>query len=465
MVYFLYNIWGCDTMKNQRFTIEFTNERLITPSGLAIVGGMLGKSDLVNRLNRIPVDQQKRSEPQIKNGDIALTYIGLLTQGKTQYEAVKEMREDPEYFKDALGVVRAIPSAETLRQRMDDIGDSRREDILQANLNMFTAQGVKPSPLACGLTPLDIDVSPFDNSKSFKEGVSRTYKGCDGYAPIFAYLGTEGFLVNAQLREGKQHCQKGTPDFLRETLLFSHQMTSDQLLIRLDSGNDAAENLGILLEDGSWFIVKRNLRKESKDAWLNETKECCKDIRYPREGKTVYIGSSWKNLTYTCPDGERKTVCLRIGYEIVERTIDKHGQVLLVPDIEVNTWWTNLGWTDDEVIASYHAHGECEQYHSEIKTDMDVERLPSGKFPTNCLVLELTILAYNLLRMIGQESLKHRPPEKKSIKRRRLRTVIQNLILCASHITNHARKLVMGLGRSNVWRYAFKQIYLRFVLN
>ena len=133
-------------MKNQRFTIEFTNERLITPSGLAIVGGMLGKSDLVNRLNCIPVDQQKRSEPQIKNGDIALTYIGLLTQGKTQYEAVKEMREDPEYFKDALGVVRAIPSAETLRQRMDDIGDSRREDILQANLNMFTAHGVKPSP-------------------------------------------------------------------------------------------------------------------------------------------------------------------------------------------------------------------------------------------------------------------------------------------------------------------------------
>jgi hypothetical protein len=37
--------------------------------------------------------------------------------------------------------------------------------------------------------PLDIDVSPFDNSKTKKEGVSRTYKGYDGFAPIFAYLG------------------------------------------------------------------------------------------------------------------------------------------------------------------------------------------------------------------------------------------------------------------------------------
>ena len=34
--------------------------------------------------------------------------------------------------------------------------------------------------------------------------------------------------------------------------------------------------------------------------------------------------------------------------------------------------WTNLGWSDDDIIKGYHAHGECEQYHSEIKTDMDV---------------------------------------------------------------------------------------------
>ncbi len=52
---------------------------------------------------------------------------------------------------------------------------------------------------------------------------------------------------------------------------------------------------------------------------------------------------------------------------------------MLAPDIELNTWWTNPGLSDDEIIRLYHAHGECEQYHSEIKSDMDVERLPSGK--------------------------------------------------------------------------------------
>lgn len=46
-----------------------------------------------------------------------------------QYEAVREMMDDPDYYKYALGISYAIPSAETLRQRFDMIGDSLRKDI------------------------------------------------------------------------------------------------------------------------------------------------------------------------------------------------------------------------------------------------------------------------------------------------------------------------------------------------
>jgi hypothetical protein len=141
-------------------------------------------------------------------------------------------------------------------------------------------------------------------------------------------------------------------------------------------------------------------------------------------------GSAWKEVDYTDSNGNDKTVVLRIAYEVAERTIDKHGQYLLPSDIEVNTWWTNLRTITDDIMDLYHAHGESEQFHSEIKTDMDVERLPSGKFATNELILELTILAYNILRLIGQQSLNSgsSPKTKRPVKRRRLRTVIQNLI-------------------------------------
>lgn len=245
-----------------------------------------------------------------------------------------------------------------------------------------------------------------------------------------------------------------------ETIELCHQIADGKLLFRLDSGNDASENIGILLENGCYFNIKHNLRKEGKESWSAMAKEHCKNISHPRDGKTVYIGSDWRDITY---GGEKKKATVRIVYEIIERATDKYGQFLLEPELEVNTFWTNLDQSDEDVIANYHAHGQCEQYHSELKTDMNLERLPSGKFETNELILELAILAFNILRMIGQEALGHKNPRlRDTVKRRRHRTVINNLVNMACHVTEHARQLILGLGKSNVWRDVFQYVYHSF---
>lgn len=309
---------------------------------------------------------------------------------------------------------------------------------------------------------MDLDITPCDNSKTKKEGVSRTYKGCDGYAPMIAYLGREGYLINCELREGRQHCQKHTPEFLRETIEACRMVTKESLLFRLDSGNDSTDNIGIFLENGCSFIIKRNLRRESREDRLDEIKDKCLDITSPREGKTVYIGSTWRDISYVGSDGQPHPFTVRTVYEIIERTIDRHGQYLFPADVEVNMWDVNVDYADCDVISLYHAHGESEQFHSEIKTDMDLERFPSGKFDTNELVLELAMLAYNILRMIGDESIGQNHPMKHPIKRRRIGTVIKNLVMMACHITSHARRSKIGLGGSNVWRRTFKQVCLSF---
>ena len=440
------------TLANNNIVVEYTNERIIPAGGLAVVGAILGKSDFTKRLNRMDVTKN-RSQHQIKNGDIILTYIGMLCMGKPYFEAVHEMDDDKAFYQAALGITRSIPSEETLRQRMDDIGDSLRGLILDENIRMLLANKIQPGVLSNGFVPVDIDVTPMDNSKSGKEGVSRTYKGYDGYAPMMAYIGTEGYAINFELREGKQHCQNGTVAFLQETIKLCKKLTDKPLLIRLDSGNDSIDNVAVLIQEGCYFIIKRNLRRESKEEWFNMAKQHCQNVTTPREGKTIYIGSDWKTVT---SKQFKQEFTLRAGYEITERTTNKYGQFMFPTDIEVETWWTNLGETDREIIRLYHAHGECEQYHSEIKTDMDIERLPSGKFDTNALVLELSIIAYNIMRMIGQGTIGGRAPrQKRDVKRRRMRTVISNLIMMASHITTHARQLIMGLGKSNIWRHVF----------
>ncbi len=167
------------------------------------MGQVLGKSNLIKKANRMRTE--KRSQPQIKNGVILLTMIGLLSLGKSDFENVNEFHKDEEFYKIALGIAYGIPSESSLRNRLDSIGTTMNQQILDGSIDMFSACNYEPSPLRNGCVPVDIDVSPFDNSGSHKASVSRTYKNFDGYAPIFAYIGTEGYLCNAELREGKQH--------------------------------------------------------------------------------------------------------------------------------------------------------------------------------------------------------------------------------------------------------------------
>ena len=154
---------------------------------------------------------------------------------------------------------------------------------------------------------------------------------------------------------------------------------------------------------------------------------------------------------------------IRVICEITERSIDKHGQFLFPHEVEVETWWDNTGFPDQKVIDLYHAHGEMEQYHSEIKSNMNVERLPSGKFATNQLILELTMIAYNILRLIGDEAVSSKTnPARHKVRRRRAKTVIENIIMIPCHVITHARQIILGLGRSNVWRKTFYDLYNAF---
>jgi hypothetical protein len=293
--------------------------------------------------------------------------------------------------------------------------------------------------------------------------VSRTYKGFDGYSPLIAYVGGEGYMVNVELRPGKQHCQNQTPAFLRETLTLTRQLTQAPLLVRLDSGNDAADNLSVFIEAGVDFIIKRNLRQEDKSLWLSRAK-LCGEVTQARPGKMVYRGdlSLKKSLLL---HGKMTELWLRCVFEITERTINAQGQHLLMPDIEVDTYWASLADDPvDTVIALYHDHATSEQYHSEFKGDIDLERLPSGKFKTNQLVLHCALLAYNNLRLIGQfANVCDALPLRKPAHRRRLKTVIQNLMYLASRVVRHTRRLKLSFGRHSPWFPVFRQVYRHLI--
>jgi hypothetical protein len=93
---------------------------------------------------------------------------------------------------------------------------------------------------------------------------------------------------------------------------------------------------------------------------------------------------------------------------------------------------------------------------------MDIERLPSGKFATNALVLACSVLTYNILRWIGQIGLTGPDaPLRHKAKRRRIKTVMQELIYLASKFTQTGRRWRLAFGkRCRTW-VLFDRLYWR----
>jgi hypothetical protein len=121
--------------------------------------------------------------------------IGLLCLGKPDCDAIEPLRGDT-FFAQAMGIARC-PSSATLRQRLDVVGSSFDTILKEESESLVSHAAPRITGVATSngnFDPLDLDVSPFDNSKTKKGGVSWTYKGFDGFAPIFAYVGREGYL-------------------------------------------------------------------------------------------------------------------------------------------------------------------------------------------------------------------------------------------------------------------------------
>lgn len=435
----------------KRLKLERGKEELCSTGGNHLCGHFLRAHAFAG----LPANFQKRRSDAISDRDILLTMTGMLCNSRTDFTDVNLYAHDT-VFTRSFGIDE-LASESTLRQRLDELPGERSHSALrQINQSLLSERSfttVRAGHL--DLVPVDIDVSPLDNSGSRKQGVSFTYKKHDGYAPIFAYIGSEGYMLEHELRPGKQHCQEGTPQFIAGCVAKLDEIgLQGRCLIRLDGGNDAEENFAHFGRE--FFLVKRNLRRECPEQWL-ATARRIGERQESREGKNVYTGF----VDHLCPGGAKSQMNpVPVAFEVIERLTDPDGNRLLIPQIEVNTYWTNLPCGASEVIALYHDHGTSEQFHSELKSDLDIEQLPSGKLCVNRIVLLCGMLAFNLLRTIGQEVIAraHLAPIKIKVHRWRLKTVLRNIVYCAVRVVRHARQVILHFGKNCPWFEVIKDI-------
>ena len=347
----------------------------LTPvAGLALVG---------HHLNRLaPVFKQIDSAFAVKGGvansDIVRSYVGLLVQGKSDFDAIENFRGDA-FFKQALGI-KLLPSSPTLRQRMDARAAELFDYTAALIETLLAGARADYGVLPCGWLPLDVDTFAMDNGGTTKDGVGRTYAGVDGYCPLASYLGAHGFCLELSLRPGVQHSALETQYNFERVIPMAQRLSAAgpkaPLLARLDSGFDSTRlmcELEAYNQPGrvkvDW-LIKWNPRKTDVPA-LAERLDADAATRWehPRQGKRV---TRWEERVHI--EGIERP--LRRVLRLIERTIDKHGQVLIEPELILEGWTTSLRarpFDAKAIIALYADHGTHEQFDSEFKTDLDLE--------------------------------------------------------------------------------------------
>lgn len=458
--------------------VRLGDEMLTGSSGLALMGLLLRRSGVPEAMDRSePSGRSSRTSA----GSIVLSLGGLITLGRPDFDRIEPLRQDPAFGR-SLGI-RKVPSSPTLRQRSEVLfgatwdGDSvavvaerearclQSETIMREGLARLQRSGnirlgALRLPVSGRMVPVDVDTTVLEEAYGKKEGVGFTYQRVLGYTPCFAYIGTEGYIFDAELRPGTQNSHKGTADAIRRARRQRDSFVPrrERLLWRMDSGCDSTDILTALEDDPrDAYIVGHNRRGESLDLWLTIARR--RGVRQqPRPGKTVWTGE----VRRLCRHGGRR----RCVFRLTVRETDALGQAFIEPKVEIRLFWTNLPDPPEAIIACYADHGTSEQFHAEYKSDLGMEQFPSADYRVNRVLLLLGCLVFNALRQLGQQALRTRqvdPDERAPLRdpprRRRLRSVIDDIIRIAARVIYSGRRWFLSLGKTSPWAPVFLRLH------
>ena len=149
----------------KRFKIEQSTADIVSQSGLALIGQAINRYTTLTQ----ELDTQVPLRYVIKHSDVVKSYLGLVSAGKNDFEAINTI-ESELFFTESMGIT-DIPSEATLRQRMDNHAKAFLPVVEKASQDFLKNIQPELKPLDTGHISLDADVTPMDNSGTREDGI------------------------------------------------------------------------------------------------------------------------------------------------------------------------------------------------------------------------------------------------------------------------------------------------------
>jgi len=420
--------------------LRFEDQKLTSFAGLFVFQLLFQRLDLKNRLRNC-----FRHLHSTRAYDHALAVLGLIVHlliGFRQLRDARYYRDDP-MVQRILGLNR-LPDVATVSRLLATTDASSvnalRQLIRQMVLQALTTLGVRR------LT-LDFDGSVIGTGRSAEGtavGFNRKKKGQRSYYPLFCTIAQTGQVFDVFHRPGNVHDSNGAREFILACISTAREALPGVLIeVRMDGAFFSDALVALLADLGVEFTIsvpferfielKRKI--ESRRFWtrLNE------DLSY--------FEHKWKPKSWS-----RRQRFLFVRTRSVVRDKEPIQLDLFVPQVygyEFKVVVTNKTIRARDVIVFHNGRGAQEGVFAELKSQGQLDYVPTRTLSGNQIFLLSAVLAHNLnrdLQMTAHEPSRETTPKRSPLWRfERLATVRLKLINRAGRLNQPQGRLTLTM--------------------
>ena len=440
--------------------------------GRAINCGGLGAVHLMVKKLGLPkeIDQRlfllKRHLPYHESDHVLNLAYNALLDG-VRLEDI-ELRRNDEAFLDSLGAQR-IPDPTTsgdFTRRFDEtaitelmeIYNTVRQRVWQQQPRGFLDEAI-----------IDTDGTIAGTSGECKGGMSLSYKGIWGYAPLIVSLANTNEVLYLVNRPGNVVSHEGCAPWIDRaiTLVKPH---ARRVLLRGDTdftltgeldrwdrqgvqfvfGMDAQPNvvkLAQALPEKEWQALERLPRYEiATEPRMKPHNVKEEVVRFKGYVNKVLVGESVAELKYQpgkCAQAYRLVV--------VRKNISvRQGETVLVDDLKYFFYLTNHpSYTAPEIVSLANGRGNQENVIEQLKNGVNAMRMPVNDLMSNWAYMVMTSLAWNLKAWFGLLL----PDRAKGLELMGMefRRFLHSLIFLPAQIVRSGRKIIYRIMSYNSW--------------
>jgi hypothetical protein len=421
---------------SQRLQVSFDDRRVIAHAGLLLPARLaqrLGLAELIEE----QVDLGEAAG-RAHVGAKAMTLIASLLVGGDCIEEAGNLRAPG--MEKVLGHRILAPSTLGTFLRSFTYGHSRQfQRVGELALARAWQLGVGPGD---GQLTIDLDSTICETYGRQKQGAGRTYSRVRGFHPLLATSAETEDILHWGLRGGNASPQRGAARFLTETLRRVRRAGArGPLVVRGDSGFYIEALIRACRAQGAQFSITARQYAPVTRAIGQIPEESWSPIPWA-DGRAEVAETAYLAFANS-HHGRGQGISTRLIVRRVEQR-ERHGQTQLPGLYDYQAFISDRPGSALELEAEHRQHAVVENRIRELKYDLGLNHLPSGRFAANAVWLALNALAHNLAHWLARLSL--RTP------RATVKTLRRWLFSMPGRLVRSGRRLSLRL--PGYWRWA-----------